>query len=97
MSTQHSHHMSSQGTEDAQFGPPGGKVIVEAIQKEVGDKASEEDLYWALKCLFSHITHMALMYNSCFKKDHIPYTTQADIEKSIRRLSKVVIQDLKST
>jgi AcrR family transcriptional regulator len=95
MSTQHSHHMASHGTEDEMIGPPGGKVIVEAILKEVGGNVSEEDQHWALKCLFSHVIHSSLMYNCCFKQNNIPYTTNEDIEKSIRRLCRVVIEDLK--
>ncbi len=77
------------------IGPPGGKVIVEAILKEVGGNVSEEDQHWALKCLFSHVIHSSIMYNCCFKQNNIPYTTNADIEKSIRRLCRVVIEDLK--
>lgn len=95
MSSQHSHKMTSQGTEDEMLGPPGGKVIVEAILKEVGSNVSEEDQHWALKCLFNHVIHSSLMSNCCFKKNSIPYTSDADIEKSIRRLCRVVIQDLK--
>lgn len=95
MSTQHSHKMTAQGTEDEVVGPPGGTVIVEAILKEVGSEVSDEDQHWALKCLFSHVIHTSLMYNCCFKHNNIPYTTDADIEKSIRRLCRVVINDLK--
>lgn len=95
MSTQHSHHMAAHGTEDEMLGPPGGKVIVEAILKEVGNTVSEEDQHWALKCLFSHVIHSSLMYNCCFKNNSIPYTTDADILKSIKRLCRVVLADLK--
>ena len=95
MSTQHSHHMTAKGTEDEMLGPPGGSVIVEALKKEVGETISEEDLHWAMKCLFSHVIHTSLMYNCCFKQNNIPYTSDTDIEKSIRRLCRVVLQDLK--
>lgn len=94
MSTQHSHKMASQGTADEMLGPPGGSVIVEAILKEVGNDVSEEDQHWALKCLFSHVIHTSLMYNCCFKNQDIPFTTEADIVKSIKRLCRVVLADL---
>ena len=97
MSTQHSHHLTSQGTGDELLGPPGGHVIVEAIMKEVGGSLPQEDLHWALKCLFSHVTHNSLMYNCCFKDNTIPFTTIDDIEKSIRRLCRVVVKDLKKS
>lgn len=97
MSSQHSHHMTAQGSEDEFFGPPGGKIIAEAIAKEVGEKVGEEDLHWALKCLFSHVVHMSIMYHCCFKDSkEVPFTSNADIVKSIRRLSRVVIADLKA-
>lgn len=96
MSTQHSHHMTAQGTEDEMLGPPGGQVMVEAISKEVGGQVASEDLHWALKVLFSHVVHTSIMYNCCFKNNpSIPFTSDADIEKNIRRLCRVVLQDLK--
>jgi AcrR family transcriptional regulator len=95
MSTQHSHHLTAEGTEDELIGPPGAKVIVEAILKEVGDQLPDEDLHWAVKSLFSHVVHNSLMYNCCFKNNSIPFTSTQDIEKSIRRLCRIVIQDLK--
>lgn len=98
MSTQHNHHMVSHGTEDDFFGPPGGKVIAEAIMKEVGKPVKDEDLHWALRSLFSHVIHTSIMYNCCFKKNQdLPFTTDADIVAGIRRLARVVISDLKNT
>lgn len=96
MSDQHSHHLTTQGSEDALIGPPGGAVVAESLRKEVDGNISDEDLYWGIKCLFSHVVHMSLMYNCCFRENSIPFTQVEDIEKSIRRLSKVVIQELKS-
>lgn len=95
MSVQHSHHMTAQGSEDEFFGPPGGKIIAEAIIKEVGEEVEEEDLHWALKCLFGHVVHMSIMYHCCFRgTKEVPFTSASDIEKSICRLCRVVISDL---
>lgn len=95
MSAQHSHHMTSQGTEDENIGPPGGKVIFEAILKEINNpRVSEEDLHWAIKCLFNQVIHSSIMYNCCFKQNTLPYTSIEDIEKSIRRLCRLVLKDL---
>ena len=96
MSAQHSHKLLAEGTEDEFRGPPGGKVVCEALVKEVGGKIADEDLHWALKTLFSHVVHMSLMHSCCFKDNAVPFSTPADIEKGIRRLTKVVIQELKS-
>lgn len=82
--------------EGAEPGPPGGKVIVEMILKETGNKLKEEDLHWALKVLFSHTIHMSLMYNCCFKTNAVPYSSCEDIEKGIGRLTRSILKDLKS-
>lgn len=94
ISSQHSHHQIAAKSEDEFFGPPGGKVIAEAILKEAGT-VSDEDLHWALKSLFSHVVHTAILYNCCFKGKTVPFTSDEDIEKNIRRLCRVVIKDLK--
>lgn len=96
MSTQHSHHMIAEGSGDEMIGPPGGQVIIEAIVKEVQGNISEEDLHWALKSLFSNVIHMSIMYQCCFKQNELPFSSPADIEKGIRRLTRVVLKDLSS-
>jgi AcrR family transcriptional regulator len=95
MSAQHSHNMAAQGTEDEHLGPPGAKVITEALIKEIGPHITEEDVHWAIKSLFSHVTHIALMYSCCFKDNQLPFTKIPDLEKNLRRLCRVVIKELK--
>ena len=96
LSSQHNHHLASQGTEDELIGPPGGKVIMEAIRNEVDRTLSEEELFWALGTLFGHVVHTVLMYDSCFKNNNLPYTKIEDLEKRILRLTKIVIEDLRT-
>ncbi len=78
------------------MGPPGGRAIVELIIKETGKNLTDEDLHWALKALFSHTVHMSLMYNCCFKNNTVPYSSGQDIEKGIRRLTRLVLKELKA-
>lgn len=91
--------MSSSGDmilpEGEEPGPPGARVMMDMILKETGNNLKDEDLHWALKTLFSHTIHMSLMYNCCFQSNTIPFTSQEDIEKGIRRLTRVVLKDLK--
>ena len=94
MSSRHGHMQLSEGMEDQLLGPPGGKVIADAIAKELGRDVSEKDLHWALKCLFSHVIHMSLMHHCCFKDNSIPFSTPQDIEEGIRRLCRSVISSL---
>ena len=80
------------------FGPPGSRAFAQAIMKELNKKVSEPDMFWAVKMVFSSTVHLALIYSNHLckldNKDH-PYHTQAALEKDIRRLVKVVLQDLR--
>lgn len=76
-------------------GPPGGKYVIDMILRETEKPVAPEDLHWALKTLFSHTVHMSLMYHCCFKHDDIPFSTPKDIEAGIRRLTRVVIRELR--
>jgi AcrR family transcriptional regulator len=96
MSTQHNHKLLAQGTEDEFIGPPGGKVVCEALIKEVKGDIADVDLYWGLRTLFSHVVHMSLMHSCCFKENTVPFSSPAEIEKGIRRLTRVVIRELSS-
>ncbi len=93
MSTQEKQRFMPEESQD--FGPPGGKCVAEAIIRELGKAPKEEDLHWALKTLFSHVTHTAILYTCCFRDRPIPFTSDEDIENSIRRLCRVVLADLK--
>ncbi len=95
LSTQHSHHFVAEGSKDQLLGPPGGVVIAAAIRNELGPDVTEEDVVWALRCLFTHVVHQSLMYNCCMKQGTSFQFTDTDIEKSIRRLTRIVLQDLR--
>lgn len=97
MSSQHSHNLVSQGTDDGYFGPPGGSLIAEAIKKEVGEK-SEEQIVWAMRTMFSHVSHLALIHACLMKNNNqIAFSTPDDHEKSIRRVVRIVLADLKNS
>jgi hypothetical protein len=96
LSSQHSHNLTTEGTEDGTFGPPGGMVIAKVLKKECPD-CSDEDLHWALKTLLGQVIHFSLIYNSCVKNSNkIPYSQQDDLEKSIRRITRMVLSELKN-
>lgn len=97
MSTQHNNKMVCQGPRsDERMGPPGGTVIAVAIEREVGSAVSEMDKHWAVNCLFSHVIHISIMSKCWFKHNDLPYTSEEDIVRNIRRLCRVVLNDLKT-
>jgi len=94
MSDQHSHHQTTEGTVDGTYGPPGGMILAEVLRKEC-PKCTDEDLHWALKTLFSHVTHLSLIHTCCGKNNRtIPFSTTEDLEKSIRRMTRMVLAEL---
>lgn len=96
MSTQHNQKMVCQNPKDeGNFGPPGGMVIAEAIQKEVGNEVSDRDKHWAVSSLFGHVIHVSIMSKCWYHQNHLPYTSTEDIELNIRRLCRVVLIDLR--
>lgn len=98
MSTQHNHHLSSKGTDDAFYGPPGGMIIAEAIKKEVGKPLTDENVHWGLKTLYSHVGHIAIIHTCCLKTNPgIPFSEISDLEKGVRRLTRVVLLELKNS
>jgi AcrR family transcriptional regulator len=86
------------------FGPPGGMVFAQAIMDELKRPVSEENMFWAVKVVFSHVVHAALMFTNHFCKltsssgytetSEKNYYSQATIESDIRRLVKIVLNDL---
>ncbi len=95
MSSQHSHLLVSEGSEDSSFGPPGGMIISEVLKKE-SPSAGPQDIIWAMRTLFSHVTHLSLIHTCCLRANqHVAFSTEEDLEKSIRRITRLVIQELK--
>jgi AcrR family transcriptional regulator len=95
MSSQHSHNITSEGTEDGTYGPPGGMIIADVLRKLCPD-CSDEDLHWALKSLFTQCTHLALIHSCCMKTNkNIPYSSREDLETSIRRMTRMIVTELK--
>lgn len=85
------------GGEEEPYGPPGGRVLAEAIVSELRKDVAEADMYWAVKMIFSNVVHMALMFSNHFSKlpeSEIPYHNRETLEKDIRRLVRVVLNDL---
>lgn len=97
MSTQHSHHTSACHADGEYVGPPGGDIIIGILKSEVGAHVTDRDLDWAVKSLFSNVVHIAIMFNCCFKSAGTPFTSAEELEQNIRRLTRVVVKELKDS
>lgn len=82
---------------DKHTAPPGHQAIIKAIQKEVSQNLTQEDLHWAVTTLYSHIGHTSII-NSCFLKHRpeVPFSKMEDLEKFLRRLVHAILIELKS-
>ncbi len=58
------------------IGPPGGEVLLAAIEREIGNKAPEAAKIWATRVIFSQITHFSLIVSSSWIKQRC---TQLDL------------------
>lgn len=81
-------------SEDDFIGPPGGKVMYDAIYKEKPD-AKEEDVIWAVRTIFGIVVHKGLvMCGHCLDREQILSTGIEDIKKHISRVVRVVLSDI---
>jgi AcrR family transcriptional regulator len=78
------------------FGPPSGATIAKAILKEVGRDIKDADLHWAVRTLFTHVCHTVIITCSfCSTSNKLDYMDEQNINYSISKLVKIVIQELK--
>lgn len=58
-----------QNESDHNFGPPGGETIYQKLHLEMPEGTSKEALIWAVRGIFTYVTHWALMMNTSYCKD----------------------------
>lgn len=63
-------HAEINNVEEENIGPPGGIVLLAAINREVGDRATEKAKIWTTRAIFNQIVHMALLVSSSWIKQH---------------------------
>lgn len=59
-----------QDVPDNHIGPPGGEALLEAIERQIGDKAPMPAKLWATRAIFSQITHLSLIVSSSWIRQH---------------------------
>jgi AcrR family transcriptional regulator len=93
----HKSNISPCSKDEESFGPPGGMVFAQAIANQLGRIPKEEDIFWAVKTIFSNIVHVALMYANHISKlppeDH-PFHQLPILKNDLKRLVTVVLRDI---
>lgn len=79
-------------------GPPGGHVIMKAIEKEIKKPLSMEDKMWAVRVIFNHVVHTAIIASTNYGKREAyrKFFEKKVVHASIKRLVELVLKDLKS-
>ncbi|MEX1100090.1 MAG: TetR family transcriptional regulator [Bacteriovoracaceae bacterium] len=78
--------------EDDFIGPPGSKVMYDCILKEK-PKAKTEDIVWAVRTIFTQITHKSLLMSShCV--DRVKDMDEKQVKRHLKRVVRVVLADL---
>lgn len=55
---------------EGKIGPPGGEVLLAAIERQVGDNADHSAKIWATRSIFTQITHLSLIVSSSWIRQH---------------------------
>lgn len=84
-------------TNDFMDGPPGSKAIQACLEAEINKKLSPEDTFWAVKVIFTHVLHTALLLASpCCKRLSLKNLhSDETVTDGIKRLVNLVLIDLK--
>lgn len=88
------------GDDNGHFGPPGGGLLLDIISREVGEEVSMDARYWAMKIIFSHITHTAIILNSSIIREkvcNLKHFSEEMNERNIRFLCRSVLSFIKNS
>lgn len=80
--------------DDKTIGPPGGSVVYDCIKKDIPN-ASEDDLLWAVRVIFTQIIHGSLLI--CNHSESLCQNTGMDdkaMRESILRTVSVVLKEI---
>jgi len=94
LSNTEQHYTSS--PDDNKIGPPGSLVIYKCLLDEVPN-AGQDDLFWAVRTIFTHVIHKAILMSSNSGKvmEEKYSANHKTLEESISRLVRIIIQDIK--
>jgi AcrR family transcriptional regulator len=79
---------------DDSIGPPGGHILLQALQEHLkGEVVAREDLIWAVRVIFTHIIHSALIL-SCGNAKRAQITSEV-MQSGLKRLVDLTANSLK--
>jgi AcrR family transcriptional regulator len=80
-----------------QAGPPGSEQLLRTLEVELGKQLTSEDGQWAVRVLFTFVSHTALMASTHYGQQKCgEIFNQKLVEESIKRLVSVLLEDLKN-
>lgn len=80
------------------FGPPGFKMMLELVTREVGEDAPLSGREWFVRTIFAYICHSSLMMSCSFVKimeDKVPFLQEDEKRRSIDNLVESSLNFLK--
>ncbi len=80
------------------FGPPGFKMMLELVTREVGEEAPQSGREWLVRTIFAYICHSSLMMSCSFVKimeDKVPFLQEDEKRRSIDNLVESSLNFLK--
>ncbi|MDC1175029.1 TetR/AcrR family transcriptional regulator [Bacteriovoracaceae bacterium] len=86
------------GKEDPEFGPPGGRYLLEVISRDVGEDIPYEARFWAMRMIFSNIFHHGIIISTsyvCSMKAKAPNFTRENQERDFEYMVTALLTYLK--
>ncbi|MFZ4714290.1 MAG: TetR/AcrR family transcriptional regulator [Bacteriovoracaceae bacterium] len=80
-----------------QAGPPGAEHLHAMLERELGKKLSEDDALWAVRIIFTFVTHTALMASTHYGKQNCCEAFGSKlVEQHLKRLVDSILLDLQT-
>lgn len=80
-------------------GPPGGHVILAALEREVKKTVTIEEKLWAVRVIFTYVVHTALISSTNYAKKEIckKMFDKKTVHQAIKKLVEMILKDLKNS
>lgn len=83
--------------DDEEIGPPGGVFLYKALKNEAPN-ASDKDILWAVRTIFTQILHKAMLIcNHCEAINQKYGLSESDFKEDALRLVRIVVNEVKQS
>lgn len=81
----------------SELGPPGAQSFMKVLREQTPSTVTDEELFWAVKCIFAGLIHFAMIASSCkfdIIKHTVPGLDPKGIEDTLYHHTKAILKYL---